>query len=366
MGVEDYLDDFTRRDWQVAEEGRIRIAVLGLGTFAVNRALPGLREAALCEPAVLVSGSAGKATDIANRFDVDVAIDYEAFLDGAAAERYDAVYVATPPAYHREYVEAAAGLGKHVLCEKPIAATIEDAERMVEACDRHDVVLMTAYRLRTEPAVRRVREMVADGLIGRVIHVNGTFSTSLAAYEGTDTWRLDPAIAGGGALVDVGIHPLNLGRFLLAGEPTAVWGETASVTAPFDRVEEHASFSLSFESATTMTGFASFNGHPDNRLHLLGTAGQILIREPFGGKVSQELVIDHRESRTEYTGTPVDEVIEEFDYFANCLLTDSPCEADGRDGLIDLRIVNAIYEAAATGTRSHLDIDPRPHRSARA
>ena len=354
MNVESYLHEFTRRDWQVTEEGLVRMAIIGLGTFAVNRALPGMQQSTLCEPTVLVTSSQDKAHAVGDEFDITTTLDYQEFLDGNSTDRYDAVYIATPPAYHREYAEAAASLGKAVLCEKPLAATVEDAQRMVEACSHHDVMLMTAYRLRTEPAVRRVREMVADGLIGRVIHIGSVFSTNLQAYHEGSSWRLDPAIAGGGALIDVGIHPLNLARFLLDDEPTSVRGDTISMTEAYNGVEEHANFTLSFENGTTKTGFASFNGHPDNRMNILGTDGRIFIHEPFGGKVSQELVIERHDTRTEYTGEPVDEVIEEFDYFGNCILTDTKCETDGHDGLADLRIVNAIYDSAASGNRISL------------
>ncbi len=366
MNVERYLENFTRRDWQVTERGTVRMAVIGLGTFAVNRAIPGMQAGKFCEPTVLVSSSPEKASVVAAEHGIETTLGYDAFVNGAAIDRYDAVYIATPPSFHRTYTEAAAAHGKHVLCEKPLASTVSDAEAMVAACDRNGVSLMTAYRLRTEPLVRRVREMVQDGLIGLVVHVDAEFSTRLAANAPMDTWRLNPDIAGGGALMDVGIHPLNLARFLLDEEPVTASGETVSLTPPFDRVEEHASFTLRFDSGSITTGFTSFNAHPENRLHLHGTAGEILIRDPFGGRVTQELVIERHEARTEYTGDAVDEVIEEFDYFANCILTDAPCEAAGRDGLADLRIVDAIYTAASSGQRQHLDLSPSHEVSARS
>lgn len=354
MNVDAYLNDFTRRDWQTIDEGTLRIAVVGLGNFAVNRALPAIRDSMFCTATVVVSGSPGKAEQVANEFDTEAVIDYDAFTDGAAADAYDAVYIATPPALHRPYTEAAARLGKHVLCEKPLAADAHDAEQMIEACARNTVTLMTAYRLRTEPAVRRLREMIRDGIIGDVVQITGGFSTRLLNYTSADSWRLNPDLAGGGALLDLGIYPLNLSRFLLERNPTAVWGETTSQTAPFSDVEEHATVHLAFSPGVTAACSASFNAHPDNRLQVLGTDGQILIREPFGGDIKQELIIERHDTRTEYTGPPVDEVTEEFDYFAHCVLTGADCETDGEDGVADVQIIEAAYEAAATGTRVSL------------
>lgn len=351
MRITPYFEEFTRRDWQTIEEGTVRIAVVGLGGFARMRALPAIRDAELCETTVLVSGSPEKAGEIASEFDTERVIDYEAFHAGAASETYDAVYVATPPAYHAAYVERAAALGKHVLCEKPLAADLADTERMVEAFEGADIVLMTAYRLRTEPAVRRMREMIRDGVIGDPVQLHGGFSTRLLDTAGPDSWRLDPEIAGGGALIDLGIYPLNTARFLLDADPIALTAETVSGGEPFDRVEEHVAFQLTFPGGTTASCTASFDAHPDSRLQVLGTEGQLLVRSPFGGDVSQEIVVERGEMHVEYTGTPVDEVCEEFDYFAHCVLVGSTCEATGEDGLTDQRIIEAAYEAAETAER---------------
>ncbi|WP_336343847.1 D-xylose 1-dehydrogenase Gfo6 [Halalkalicoccus ordinarius] len=354
MDLDGYFDAFTRRDWQTIEEGRIRVAVIGLGGFARNRALPAIRDGRFCETTVLVSGSPEKAEGVANEFDVERVIGYEEFHAGDASEAYDAVYVATPPAFHEEYAETAARLGKHVLCEKPLATDVSGAERMVEACAEAGVVLMTAYRLRTEPSIRRMREMIADGVIGEPVQVHGGFSSRLLEHAGPDTWRLDPEIAGGGALMDLGVYPLNTARFLLGIDPLAVQATTSSGAVPFDRVEKDVAFQLTFPGGATASCTASFDAHPDSRLQVLGTEGQLLIRAPFGGDVSQELVVERGETHTEYTGAPVDEVREEFDYFAHCILAGGDCETDGEDGLADLRTVEAAYESAETGERIDL------------
>ncbi len=351
MRIAPYFESFTRRDWQEIEEGTVRVAVVGLGGFARNRALPAIRDSEFCELAVLVSGSSEKATDLANQFGVERVIDYEAFHAGEAGEEYDAVYIATPPAFHPEYAERAAALGKHVLCEKPLAADVEGAEGMVDAFAELDQLLMTAYRLRTEPAIRRMREMIREGVIGDPVQIHGGFSTRLLDTAEPDSWRLDPAIAGGGALLDLGIYPLNTSRFLLNADPIAVGTETTGSEPPFDRVEAHAALQLTFPEGVTASCTASFDAHPDSRLQILGTDGQLLVRSPFGGDVSQEIVVERGAAQTRAVGEPVDEVREEFEYFAHCVLTGQECEADGEDGLADQRIIEAAYKAAETGTR---------------
>jgi predicted dehydrogenase len=354
MALDDYFEAFTRRDWQTSTDGHIRIAILGLGGFARDRALPAIRDSQFCEATVLVSSSPETAADLAEEFSVDHVLDYEEFHEGNSSDAYDAVYVATPPALHEPYTETAADLGKHVLCEKPLAAELAAAERMVEICARADVVLMTAYRLRTEPAVRRMREVIADGVIGDPIQIHGGFSSRLLDHAGPDSWRLNPAIAGGGALMDLGVYPLNTSRFLLDADPVAVQADTTSGEPPFDRVEKHAAVQLAFPDGSTASCTASFDAHPDSRLQVLGTDGQVLITAPFGGDVSQEVIVERDGTATRYVGPPVDEVREEFDYFAHCILTDMACETAGEDGLTDLEIIEAAYDSATTGERVSL------------
>ena len=356
MALEDAFANFTRRDWERdAPDGTVRLAVIGVGGFARNRALPGIDAGRYCETSTLVSGSPDRTRAVAESFDVAHVTDYESFLAGDHAETYDAVYVATPNATHGEYAVAAAEHGKHVICEKPLETTHDRAAEIVDACEDAGVTLMTAYRLQTEPAVRRTRELVRDGVVGDVVQVHGGFSHPLLAHAGPDSWRLDPDLAGGGALVDLGVYPLNTIRFLLDRDPHAVYATIHSSGGPFAGVDEHVAFQLEFETGATASCTASFDAHASSRLELIGTDGKVEIASPFGGVVPQEMVVESGDVRMEYTGPTVDEVREEFDYFGYCVLTGTDPEPDGADGLADLRVTEAAYESAETGRQVDLE-----------
>jgi predicted dehydrogenase len=145
MELEAYLDEFNARDWEPDTESgdsSLRLAIVGLGEFARTRALPAIEETARCETTVVVSSSPEKAESVATRFDADHILDYEEFHAGRAGDAYDAVYIATPPAFHLEYAATAAEHGKHVLCEKPMEATVERAEQMIRVCEDAGVTLM--------------------------------------------------------------------------------------------------------------------------------------------------------------------------------------------------------------------------------
>ena len=350
MTLESHLSNVTRRDWErTSPQGTVRVAVVGVGGFAAERAVPALSAARYADVAALVTGSPDRVRPLAEDVGADTVIDYETFRTGDHTDAYDAVYVATPNALHGEYAIAAARQGVHVICEKPLDVSTGRAREIVDACADADVTLMTAYRLQVEPLVRRARELVRADVIGRVVQVHGAFSNPLLEYATPDTWRLHGDLAGGGALVDLGIYPLNTTRFLLDADPVAVFATTHSSGDLFASVDEHVAFQLHFPGGATASCTASFSGAPDSSLRLIGTEGTISISSPFGGAVSQQLRVDRADLCLENTGEPTDEVREEFDYFGYCVLTDTTPEPDGADGIADLRVIEAAYESAATG-----------------
>jgi len=352
MGLESYFRAFTRRDWQETDpDGTVRMAVVGIGGFARNRALPGIEDGEYCETTVLVTGSPSSSAEVADEFDVDRVIDYDDFLAGAAETEYDAVYVATPNATHGQYAVNAAERGNHVICEKPLETTPEDARDIIDACEDGDVTLMTAYRLQVEPSVRRTRELIRGGVIGDVVQIHAGFSNPLLENAGPDTWRLDPALSGGGALVDLGVYPLNTIRFLLECDPIAVMATEHSVTDEFADVDEHIAFQLEFPAAVTASCTASYNSHPSSGLRVVGTEGMVSISSPFSGVVPQDIYVECGDVGMEYRGEPTDEVREEFDYFGYCVLTGTEPEPNGRDSLRDIQAVHAIYDATDAGRR---------------
>ena len=350
MGLESYFEAFDRRDWQTADpDGTVRLAIVGIGGFARNRALPGIEAGDYCESTVLVTGSPDSVADTADRFDVETVIGYDEFLDGHASDAYDAVYVATPNATHGEYAIAAADRGNHVICEKPLETTVDRARAILEACEDADVTLMTAYRLQLEPSVRRTRELIDDGVIGDVVQIHAGFSNPLLESADAGSWRLDPDLSGGGALVDLGVYPLNTIRFLLECDPIAVSATTHSIDEPFADVDEHVAFRLEFPGAVTASCTASYNSHATSGLRVVGTEGMVSVSSPFGGVVPHDIYVECGDVGMEYRGVPSNEVLEEFDYFGYCVLTGTEPEPNGKDGLRDIATVEATYDAAATG-----------------
>ena len=348
----DWLDAYEERDWQTTTEGTIRYALVGLGWWTMDVSLPAIENSTLGEATVLVSSSTEKAERLAAEHGVDSGVSYEEFHDGVAADEYDAVYVGTPNAYHLEYAETAAALGKAVLCEKPMEATVERAERMVAACEDADVPLMIAYRMQTDPAVRRARELIRDGLIGEPVSVHGQHSQPLLKMNpDPDQWRLDAEVSGyGTSVMDLGIYSINTTRFLLDRDPVSVQSQMVSSHDAFSDVpDERAASVLVFEDEVALVSTSSQHAQTSSLLTVTGTDGELELRPAFDGECSLHVSrgdlrvdVDHRSFDAQR------EMREEFDYFADRVLTGADVYPDGRHGLLDMRTIAALHQAAET------------------
>ncbi|MFT4945821.1 MAG: putative dehydrogenase [Natronomonas sp.] len=360
MDLDRLVDDFEARDWQDLTEtdDPVRFAMIGLGWWTREQAMPAVAAGDLCETTVVVSSDPEKARSVAaNSETVEHAITYDEFHDGTASDAYDAVYVVTPNARHLPFVETAARLGKAVLCEKPMEATIDRAERIVECCADNDATLMIAYRMHSEPAVRRAKDLIDAGYIGDPVFVHGNMTEPiLELVPDPNQWRLDWELSGGCATMDIGIYSLNTSRFLLDADPVTVTGSVASVHEAFDDVpDEHSAFQVEFPNDTFAVCTASQNAHMASHIRVTGTAGELLIEPAFYPWDDRELTFSRNGTTMDIEFEQIDQMEEEFEYFAHCLLAGTEPYADGEHGLTDIETIKGVYESAESGRR--IDID---------
>ena len=344
------FDGFTERDWRSDATGTVRFAMIGLGWWTKEMAMPAVEASELCETTVVVSSSKERATGLTEAHEtVEHGLIYDEFHDGTASEAYDAVYIATPNALHRQYAETAAALDKAILCEKPMEATVERAEDLVAACE--GVTLMMAYRMHTEPAVRRARDLVNSGFMGDIVGIHGAMTQRLLDMFDEDHWRLDPDLAGYGASVmDLGIYPLNTARFVLDADPVSVSARMGSTHNAFaDVPDEHASFRIDFADGVTAVCTASQNAAQSSHLRITGTVGELELDPVFFPAEPRRLRIRRGDVDATLDFDQRDQMTEEFTYFADRVLAGKQPLPDGEHGLADMKILRAIYEAGETG-----------------
>jgi predicted dehydrogenase len=250
----------------------LRIGILSTADIARTKVIPGMRKATRCEVVAIASRDGARARQVAAELSIPTAHDsYEALL---ADPGVDAVYIPLPNHLHARWTLAAAAAGKHVLCEKPLAMTSNQAREMIDACRSAGVILMEAFMYRLHPTWTAVRELVDAGRIGRLVAVQSWFS-----YFNDDPANIrNVREAGGGALYDIGCYCVNLSRTLFRGEPTRVVGSLRR--DPVGGTDTLVSALLEFgDGVATFT--ASTRAEDDQRVHVYGTQGRISIGIPF-------------------------------------------------------------------------------------
>jgi len=194
-----------------------RWGILGAGRFAENVFVPSLFQSKRSKLVAVMARDRTKAEAFAGKYGVPRF--YDSAIDLCNDSEIDVVYVSSPTFLHCEHTLLAAGHGKHVFCEKPMAVTLDECDRMIDACEKNRVKLMVGHNMRFHSVHQRLREMVSEGQIGRVGIARAEIITSFQKNQGakftTDQFRLNRGVGGGGVLFDMGIHAIDALRFVL-------------------------------------------------------------------------------------------------------------------------------------------------------
>ena len=328
-------------------ERQLRWGILSTANIARTKVVPGIRRGTRGEVVAVASRSLESARAFATELDIPTSHgSYEALLEDPGV---DAVYIPLPNHLHLEWTIAAARAGKHVLCEKPLALTAADAQRMLEACESAGVVLMEAFMYRLHPSWQKVRELVASGAIGRLTAVESWFS-----YFNDDPANIrNIADVGGGALFDIGCYCVNLSRMLFAAEPARVQGSL--LRDPDLGVDVRTSAILDFPGGGSASFTCSTRAEPDQRVHVYGSEGRIAVEIPFNIPPDRPTRIfltrggepPVAPATETLTFAAADPYACEADAFADAVLGGTPVPTPPSDAVANLRVIEAIFAAAA-------------------
>jgi predicted dehydrogenase len=325
---------------------RVRWGVLGVASIAVRKVIPAMQRSQRCEVVALASRDLVRAQEAAGRMGIRRA--YGSYEDLLADPEVDAVYNPLPNHLHAEWTLRAAEAGKHVLCEKPLAMDEAEAVRIVEGCSRAGVKLMEAFMYRLHPQWVRARELVASGRLGELTAVQTFFS-----YRNVDPANIrNVSEYGGGALLDIGCYAINVARMMFGSEPDVV--RAAIRRDPSFGTDVVATAVLGFGDG--QAGFTvSTIIEPDQRVHVVGTEGRLLVEIPFN-------IPPDRPTRLLLTTgagppfAPNTEVIEvapadqytlQGDLFSEAVLSGGPVPLPPGDAVANMRVIDAVFAAAA-------------------
>ena len=262
---------------------------------------------------------------------------YEALLEDSEV---DAVYISLPNSLHVEWSVRALAAGKHVLCEKPLTRSPEEAEYAFEAADRAGRILMEAFMWRHSPQTAKLAQLVEGGVIGELQLVRATFSFPL---EGRRNIRLEPDL-GGGALMDVGAYCVSAAR-LLAGEPERVYGEQVIGDSGVDVLFTGV---LRFPRGVLAEIDAGIYLPRRDGLEAVGTEGSLVISDPW---LAQRLVLHLRrgESREEIALPPADPYRLELENMCAAIGGEAKPLLGREDAVGQARALDALYKSADEG-----------------
>ncbi len=327
---------------------KIGYAIVGLGKLAIEQVMPAFQQSKYSRPVALVSGHREKAEQLARVYQIDLQhiYDYDNFDRIAEDAAVDAVYIILPNTLHADFTLRAFRAGKHVLCEKPMAVSVEECQQMIHASQQAQRKLMIAYRLHHEPYNKMVMELCKRGAIGKL----KTFSSSNSQSVEAPNIRLSGEL-GGGPVGDVGIYSINAARTLIGEEPSEVsaFAHHPPDDPRFREVPESVVYTLRYPSGVLAHCECGFGHARSDRYRVVGDKGWIELDPAFAYSGQQLTHYEQEENRkSQLELKAINHFAAEMDHFAECLLHDQMPATPGEIGLADVRIMEAIHKALRT------------------
>ncbi|HLR32763.1 MAG TPA: Gfo/Idh/MocA family oxidoreductase [Fodinibius sp.] len=336
---------------ELPEDEKLGVALVGLGRYASGQLAPALQETSLCKLAGIVTGTPRKEEEWAQKYDIPDSniYNYETYDQIADNDDIDIIYVVLPNSMHAEYTIRAAEAGKHVISEKPMATSVNDCQRMIDACEEAGRKLSIGYRLHFEPHHQEMMRLGRNEIMGPLRQMTGAHSFPL---KDPDAWRLDKELAGGGPLMDVGIYVVQAALYTMGQLPTSVtaWDKTRD-TGSFPEVEGTIRWDLNFSDEVVLQAESSYEDSDNHfRMESADGWGELNPAYSYGG-------IEGKTVEGPMDFPEVNQQALQMDDFARCIMEDKQTIVPGEMGKRDMIILEAIYESAETGEEVPLDFD---------
>ncbi|MGB3586460.1 MAG: Gfo/Idh/MocA family oxidoreductase [Tunicatimonas sp.] len=327
------------------KKDRLGLALVGLGNYSNGQLAPALEQTEKCYLAGIVTGTPAKAEEWKQKYNIpDRNIynydNYDELIDN---DDIDIVYVVLPNAMHAEYTIRAAKAGKHVITEKPMAISVNECQQMIDACNENSVKLAVGYRLHYEPFNQEIMRLAEEQVFGSLTSIENAFGFTI----GDPTqWRLNYELAGGGALMDVGIYTLQAACYTSGEEPVSVVAEEFKTDMEkFSEVDETVNFTLTFPSGLKANCQTSYN-KSYNKLRADAENGWFELSPaytygPLAGETSNG-PMDFPQIREQAV---------HMDRFAECIMQDETIKTTGEMGIRDMKIIEAIYQSIEQGNK---------------
>lgn len=323
---------------------KLGIALVGLGNYSTYQLAPALQETSYCNLSGIVTGTPAKAEAWKSKYNIpgQNIYNYENFDKISENKSIDIVYVVLPNSMHHEFVIRAAKAGKHVICEKPMGLTVKECEEMIAACKNAGVRLFVGYRLHFDPFHKEAMKF-ENGDAGKIKVVESAFGFKIG---NPDQWRLKKSLAGGGAMMDLGIYAVQAARYSIGSEPFTVTAQEYKTNpVKFKEVDETIIWQMEFPDGEVSSSITSYSSQ-FNRLYISAENGWLELNPAYNYRG-----IRGRTNKSELDLPQVNQQAAQMDGFSKCIIEGIESDAEGEEGLKDVKVIEAIYKSIDNGTR---------------
>ena len=330
---------------------KVKWGVIGCGGIANARTIPGMLLADNAKLAAVMDINPSLADEVREKYNVP-AVCYG--VEDLLKQEIDAVYIATPVFLHKQQALAAMEAGKHVLVEKPVGVNLAEVEELYRVSKEKNVKLGVGMLMRFHSQHQQIKELIETGKLGEIVSMRAQWAFWYPEIEGS--WRQKKELSGGGALMDVGVHCLDLLQYISGMKAVGVSAFCDTQTFSYE-VDDHASLMLRMENGAHLYIESNFNipGQvTPNRLEIFGTRGSILaegtFRQVSGGSVQVRL-LNEDSSKTVYNLEPAEGNMysREIESFSNAILKGTAPIAGIEDAYAVQRIIEAAYQSSQSG-----------------
>jgi len=326
---------------------KLRWGILSTAKIGLRAVVPAIQQSRNGVVTAIASREIARAQNTAQALNIPRAFgSYEALLE---ASEIDAVYIPLPNSMHKAWTIRAAQNGKHVLCEKPFALNVSEVDEMIAAAKQYRVVLMEAFMHRFHPQFTRVKELIAEGMIGQVRTIRSAFCYFL---NRPNDIRRDPAL-GGGAMMDVGCYCVNMSRLIADAEPVEV---QASAVIGASGVDETLAGILRFPGEVIATFDCSFQTDYTEWLQVQGTEGRLDVVRPIKPMLNPAEIILRRGEKadapatvTKITAPAANHYQRMVEHFDDVVLTGARLQFPPELDRGNMRVIDALFESTRTG-----------------
>jgi 1,5-anhydro-D-fructose reductase (1,5-anhydro-D-mannitol-forming) len=327
--------------------------LIGASTIAKEWVISALRSIG-DEVVTVVSSDEQRAKDFAKQNDIPhYSTDITALLENPAIE---AVYISTKNHLHKEQSLQAIKAGKHVMCEKPLALSVEDAQQMVDAATAAGVVFATNHHLRNAATHNALRRAIQGGLIGKPLAAKVFHAVSLPTH--LQGWRIAEGDSGGGVILDITVHDADTLRYVLDEDPVEVVAFTQTGVLSGSELAESVMGVMRFKSGLIAQFHDSFTAkHAHTGLEIIGTEGTLIARDVMTQQPIGEVCLVNAQGNRQLILEHVNLYEAGFRQFGEAVAGRAQPAATGLDGVWSLATGIAVVEAARTGRTTPVVID---------